>query len=183
MISRLVEQKGFDLLLDTIDRLMEMPVELVILGKGQPEIESGLQKIADKYPGRISLNLLFDNQLAHKIEAGADAFLMPSQYEPCGLNQMFSQVYGTVPIVRNVGGLADSVTDVDEGGERATGFHIHEHSPESLIEAVKKSYDWYMTKDRWLQLVKNGMSQNFSWNVSVEKYLDLYNSVQVPAAV
>jgi len=183
IISRLVIQKGMDLLLGAGNRLMELPICLIILGKGQPEIEKGLKKLADRFPGRISFTSSFNNKLAHQIEAGADAFLMPSIYEPCGLNQIYSQRYGTVPIVRRTGGLLDTVIEFNSKTGEGTGFFFKEKTPEALLNAVQRAYKCFQKPELWKKIARNGMSQDFSWEHSVEQYLQVYNTVMEEAVV
>ena len=177
IISRLADQKGFDLIAEIIDKIMEMDLQIVILGTGEPKYHTLFEEIGKKYKKKISLNIKFDNTLAHKIEAGSDMFLMPSKYEPCGLNQLYSLKYGTVPIVRHTGGLADSITDytpeANKKGE-ATGFKFYEYKSAELFETIKKALKVYNTEPSWYKLRKNGMLKDFSWNASAKKYEKLF---------
>jgi len=127
-----------------------------------------------RHPGRISVRLAFDNRLAHKIEAGADIFLMPSRYEPCGLNQIYSMKYGTVPVVRNTGGLADTVVDADRDPGRGTGFAFDRYDGQELKEAISRALAAYTDRKRWKAIVLRGMEQDFSWGASARQYADLY---------
>ncbi|MBZ0264873.1 glycogen synthase GlgA [bacterium] len=183
MVTRLVSQKGLDLVIGAIDRLMSMPIQLVILGTGQKEIEEELLKVAEKYPGRISLTNKFDNRLAHLIEAGSDAFLMPSLYEPCGLNQMYSQRYGTPPIVRKTGGLADSVSEFDPSTGEGTGFVFEAYSSEAMLDAISRALTLFKDKEKWRQVMINGMQKDMSWMASAEKYLEIYDKAMSLEAV
>ncbi|MBI4341843.1 MAG: glycogen synthase GlgA [Candidatus Omnitrophica bacterium] len=177
MIQRLAEQKGIDLLVGAMEELMKLPVQLVILGTGDPVYHQQLERLAKRFPDRLAVNLTFDNALAHQIEAGADAFLMPSRFEPCGLNQMYSMRFGTVPIVRRVGGLADTVVDVTpaaKASKTATGFVFEEHSSRALLEAVKRTVTAFNDHPLWTLLMQTGMRQDFSWGRSARAYADVY---------
>ena len=177
MIQRLAEQKGIDIFAQALEELMTLPLQIVILGTGDPKYHQLLQTLAAKYPKRLKLNLKFDNALAHQIEAGADAFLMPSRFEPCGLNQMYSMRFGTVPIVRRVGGLADTVTDVTPqttAAKTATGFVIAEHSARALANAVKRALAAFGDHALWTRLMQTGMRQDSSWSRSARTYVQLY---------
>ena len=160
MIQRLAEQKGIDLFVQALEALMALPVQIVILGTGDPAYHQQLQEVAAKFPDRLAVTLKFDNALAHSIEAGADAFLMPSRFEPCGLNQMYSMRFGTVPIVRRVGGLADTVTDLtphNRSAGTATGFVFEPHTPVALVEAVKRALMAFGDHPLWAGLVRADM--------------------------
>lgn len=177
MIQRLAEQKGIDLFVQALETLMTLPIQIVILGTGDPKYHEQLQQAAAAFPGRLSVNLKFDNALAHQIEAGADAFLMPSRFEPCGLNQMYSLRYGTVPIVKRVGGLADTIVDVTPETSRAktaTGFVFDGHSASALIRAVKRALAAFRDHTLWRQLMHTGMRQDFSWDHSAREYVKVY---------
>lgn len=181
MISRLAKQKGFDLLEQCLDEIMALDVQMVILGTGDPVYHRMLQAAAKRYPDRLTVNLTFNNPLAHQIEAGADMFLMPSRYEPCGLNQLFSLKYGTIPIVRKTGGLADSIVHatakaIREG--KGTGFVFEKYDSSALFAAVKKAVLMYRERrDRWARLIQNAMAQNFSWDVSARAYEALFQKI------
>ena len=180
MIQRLAEQKGIDIFVEALEALMTLPIQIVILGTGDPKYHAQLQQAAATFPGRLSVSLAFDNALAHQIEAGAEAFLMPSRFEPCGLNQMYSMRYGTVPIVKRVGGLADTVVDVTPETSRAktaTGFVFNEHSAAALIGAVKRALAAFRDHALWNQLVQSGMRQDFSWDHSAREYVSVYERV------
>jgi starch synthase len=177
MIQRLAEQKGIDIFVQAFESLMALPVQIVILGTGDPAYHRQLEQLAKRFPDRLAVSLAFDNALAHQIEAGADAFLMPSRFEPCGLNQMYSMRFGTVPIVRQVGGLADTVVDVNPrtlADRRATGFVFDAHTPKALAEAVGRAVAAFRDHALWRGLVQTGMRQDFSWTRSAGTYLQLY---------
>ena len=177
MIQRLVEQKGIDIFVEALEGLMSLPVQIVVLGTGDPKYHEALSALAKRFPRRLSVSLAFDNALAHQIEAGADAFLMPSRFEPCGLNQLYSLRYGTVPIVKNVGGLADTVVDLTPGTQAenaATGFVFEEHSARALLEAVRRAATAFRDHALWLQLMRVGMQQDVSWTRSAAAYVNIY---------
>jgi starch synthase len=177
MISRLADQKGFDILAEALPELLKTDVQFVILGTGEPKYHDLLTRAQAEGGGHVSVTLGFDNSLAHQIEAGSDMFLMPSRYEPCGLNQLYSLRYGTVPIVRKTGGLADSIVNASESGiagGKATGFVFAPYTGKALAAAVKKAAKTYGDRKAWEQLMKNGMAQDFSWDASAKKYVALY---------
>lgn len=177
MISRLATQKGFDLLEKILPGLMESSVNMVILGSGDAAIEENLKLMQERYPNRLKLNFQFDEQLAHLIEAGSDIFLMPSRYEPCGLNQMYSLLYGTIPVVHATGGLDDSVVDVLENPYTGTGFKFQSYEPEEFLEAVQSALHLYSRPDRWKEIQRRAMSQDFSWDRSAGEYVKIYEKV------
>lgn len=177
MISRLVEQKGFDLMDDTLDDLLSRDVHLVILGTGETRYHRLLEEAKEEFPEKIGLEFAYDNPLAHLIEAGSDMFLMPSKYEPCGLNQMYSLKYGTIPIVHATGGLADTIRDFDPDSKQGNGFSFREYTPEALLDAVDRAIDTFRNKARWKFLRDNAMRCDFSWEVSARKYLELYQNI------
>ncbi len=180
LIGRLVEQKGIDLILECLPEMMEMEVQFVLLGSGDKVFEKKLQAIALQYPNKMSINIGYDEGLSHLIEAGADVFLMPSRFEPCGLNQMYSQRYGTIPIVRKTGGLADTVTDTLPEtllNNSASGIVFNEASAGSLLEAIKRALILYSTPEYWKKMQVSGMKKDFSWQKSAEKYLSIYDSL------
>lgn len=178
VIARLVEQKGIDLILKAADPLLAGDAQLVVLGEGNPVYHRGLEELKRRYPDRVGLLLGFDEPLAHRIEAGADLFLMPSEYEPSGLNQLYSMKYGTPPVVRATGGLADTVVDCTPetlAADRATGFAFLPHTPAALAEAVARALDLYRHRpDDWLKVVRCGMRQDWSWDRSAAEYEALY---------
>ena len=178
MISRLTEQKGFDLICDGFDELMALGVQLVILGTGDPKYHDELSEWCRKYPQQTALHLRFDNNLAHLIEAGSDIFLMPSRFEPCGLNQMYSMKYGTIPVVRNTGGLADTVIDAAEQPGKGTGFLFEAFESGAMIAAVRNAKEAYNDRSGWGRLMKRAMKNNFSWTSAAEKYIKLYSKLE-----
>lgn len=180
LISRLVEQKGIDLILDCLPEMLTMPVQIVLLGSGNHKFEHRLNNLAQLYPDRLSVTLGYDEALAHLIEAGVDIFLMPSRFEPCGLNQLYSQRYGTIPIVRKTGGLADTIIDALPDSledDRATGIAFHDANADSLLEAIKRSLVLFHQQDNWIKLQRNCMNKDFSWKNSAQQYLSLYREL------
>lgn len=177
MVGRLVEQKGADLVLHAWAELASSGVQLALLGSGDSGLELAWRDIAHRYPGQAATYIGYNEALAHQIEAGADMFLMPSRFEPCGLNQMYSLRYGTLPVVRRVGGLADTVIDADEGGTKANGFVFDAATPAALTRAVQRALALYRDKARWRSLALNGMRQDFSWHKSAQAYTALYQSL------
>jgi starch synthase len=177
-IGRLVDQKGVDLILDMLDELFQHPVQLVVLGSGDRALEKRLEEAAQRYPDQLSVQVGYDERLAHRIEAGADCLLMPSRYEPCGLNQMYSLAYGTVPIVHRTGGLADTVVDLNETTAldySATGFSYDDETPEAVLDACVRALSYFQTsRINWWKLVISGMKKDFSWPASAARYFELY---------
>jgi len=178
MIGRLFEQKGFDLVAHVIDDLLRRDIQLVILGTGRVEFHNLLHRVQQANPKKVAVAFAFDNALAHLIEAGSDMFLMPSRYEPCGLNQLYSLAYGTPPIVRDVGGLADTITDTNQetlGNGTATGFKFSDYSGEAMMGCLDRALDLYFTRpEDWRRVQKNGMAQDWSWEQSARKYVQVY---------
>jgi starch synthase len=177
IVSRLADQKGFDLITEAIEEITALDLQMVVLGTGQQRYHDLLQQIASRYPGKIGIRLSFDNELAHKIEAGCDMFLMPSKFEPCGLNQLYSFRYGTIPIVRRTGGLADTVVPFDHG--KGTGFSFLEYSSEGMMAAIRNALEVYSNPSRWRPLMIRAMSQDWSWSRSARQYLQLYQSIYI----
>jgi starch synthase len=153
---------------------MALPLRLVILGSGNKRFEEMLQATSIRYPDKLSVNLKFDDPLAHLIEAGSDMFLMPSKYEPCGLNQLYSLRYGTIPIVRATGGLKDSVVDADARPFEGTGFAFDLYTAEAMLETVQRALWAFNDRVRWADIVRRAMSADFSWHKSAGKYVELY---------
>jgi starch synthase len=174
IISRLADQKGFDILTPIIDQIVKDGFQLVVLGTGDEHYHRLFTEIAQKYPDRIGVKLTFSNQLAHKIEAGADIFLMPSRYEPCGLNQMYSLKYGTVPLVRATGGLDDTIVDYP-AKRSGNGFKFEEYTSAALLEKLKQAKKFFENKAEWERIMINGMLCDFSWGASARKYVELYH--------
>ncbi len=180
MISRLAEQKGVDLLIVIMDDLMKRDLQLVILGIGDEKYHQMLREIALKYKRKLSVNIMFDNQLAHQIEAGADIFLMPSKYEPCGLSQMYSLRYGTIPVVRETGGLVDTIIDANDLNLKngtATGFTLKGYFATEFLFAIDRALELYKSKTKWNALRRNAMKQDWSWKRSTREYVELFKSV------
>jgi starch synthase len=180
LIGRLVEQKGIDLILESLPEMVAMDMQFVLLGSGDKGFEKQLQELAHLYPDKIAITIGYDESLAHLIEAGADIFLMPSRFEPCGLNQMYSQRYGTLPIVRKTGGLADTVVDTlpeTLDNQTASGIVFNEASSGSLLEAIKRTLILYNSPDIWKKMQINAMKKDFSWQRSAEQYLALYENL------
>jgi starch synthase len=179
-IGRLVDQKGVDLILQVLPGIMDSGAQAVFLGSGNEEIERALHKLNDKYHSRVGVYIGYDEGLSHRIEAGCDCFLMPSRFEPCGLNQIYSLRYGTVPIVRNTGGLADTIVNVSTASladGSATGFMFEEANGASLWDAVERAIDFYHRPDQaWQILATTGMRQDLSWEASASHYLELYEA-------
>ncbi|MCC6206653.1 MAG: glycogen synthase GlgA [Gammaproteobacteria bacterium] len=177
MIGRLAEQKGFDLMLDALPQLLRQPVQLIVLGSGSRQLEEQLRQAVATYPGRVAAHFGYSEALAHQIEAGADIFLMPSRYEPCGLNQIYSLRYGTVPVVHRTGGLANTVVDAtDETLRRgsATGFIFDEPTPAALLAALDRALACHRQPRAWKRLAYVGMQQEFGWRQSAHQYAELY---------
>lgn len=177
MVGRLVEQKGVDLVLDAWPALARQPLQLVVLGSGEAAYEDAWRRAGALTPGKLAVKIGYDEALAHRIEAGADMFLMPSRFEPCGLNQMYSLRYGTVPIVRRVGGLADTVIDArpeNLRANRATGIVFDPATPQALLQAVARALELYDNRRAWKKLALTGMRKDFSWRRSAREYLKLY---------
>jgi starch synthase len=178
IVSRMVEQKGFDLLAQLRGDLLALGAQFAVLGSGEPRYEQFWQALAAEAPDRVSVTLGYDEALAHVIEAGSDVFLMPSRFEPCGLNQMYSLRYGTVPVVRNVGGLADSVTPWREGQPGGTGFVFDAYTPEALLAALRDAVAVYrLLPDEWRRLQQRGMALDLSWDRSARAYVRVYKGV------
>ncbi|MDG3004156.1 glycogen synthase GlgA [Paludisphaera mucosa] len=180
-IGRLDPQKGWDLLADVAERLLARDVQLVVLGTGHPKYHDLLESLARRHPGKVWAYLGFSDDLAHQIEAGADVFLMPSLFEPCGLNQLYSLAHGTVPVVHATGGLVDTVVDLDptslaEG--RATGFVFRDASPAALWGALERALDAWGDRETWRKLVRAGMSGDWSWHRSAQRYVEIYREIQ-----
>ncbi len=178
IVSRLVDQKGFDLIEESIEEITRLDIQMIVLGIGQPKYQDLFRRLATLHPQKISAKIGFDQKLAHLVEAGSDMFLMPSRYEPCGLSQLYSLRYGTVPIVRATGGLTDTVINYDLYTDTGTGFSFTNYSAQEMLIAVKRALNLFSDPQRWHDLVVRGMSQNWSWERSAEKYLELYQKVR-----
>jgi starch synthase len=176
-ISRLSDQKGFDLILDVIGQVLDRGVNFVLLGSGADSYERAFQALKDSRPSQVGVYLGYSNEIAHKIEAGADIFLMPSRFEPCGLNQMYSLKYGTVPVVRAAGGLEDTIENFDRTTGRGNGFKFAEYSPARLLEKIYEALLTFADQRLWNSLMMNGMAADFSWNKSAERYIEMYRRI------
>ncbi len=177
IVSRLAKQKGLDLLLEAFDDLIEMGCDLVLLGTGEGIYHDAFAEKKRQYPNGFGLKLGYDEGLSHLIYAGSDMFLMPSLYEPCGLGQMIALRYGSIPVVRKTGGLADTITDYDEGIEKSNGFIFVEFTSRALRQATSRAVKLYKDKASWNKLVARAMNCDFSWDASARKYHDLYQSL------
>lgn len=178
MITRLADQKGLDLLEDTIDDILGLDLQFVLLGTGEQHYQNLFLRVKDDYPDKVGLSLTFNAPLARKIYSGSDMFLMPSRFEPCGLGQMIAMRYGSVPIVRAVGGLADTVDDFDPRTGSGNGFVFEEYESWALFAAVVRATENYKHADSWRQLQVNGMRADFSWDASAREYVELYRRAQ-----
>ncbi len=174
IISRLVAQKGFDIVVRAWWDLLQRPVRMIVLGTGEPAVQDGFRALAERAPDRFAVRFAYDNALAHKIEAGADMFLMPSRYEPCGLTQMYSLRYGTVPIVRSTGGLVDTVDPYDPATGQGTGFGFDYPDGTGLVWALDQALAVYQDRETWQRLMRNGMAKDFSWERSARSYVDVF---------
>jgi len=177
VISRLADQKGFDLIAEDIEKVLDMGVAFVLLGTGNVKYHEIFEKIAKNHPKRTGIRIAFNEKLAHKIEAGSDMFLMPSRYEPCGLNQMYSLKYGTIPIVRATGGLDDTIKSYNRRSRKGNGFKFTAYKHKALLSTIRHAVELYADKDHWRQIVKNAMSEDFSWAASAKEYFKLYKSI------
>jgi starch synthase len=182
LVSRLVEQKGIDLVLAAGEALLKLDAAFVFVGSGEARYEQGLRELAAAHPTRVGVRIGFDDRLAHLVEAGADMFLMPSRFEPCGLNQMYSLRYGTVPIVHAVGGLDDTIRPYSPRGQRANGFKFREPTPEALVRAVHQAVRVYADPDAWARLMRQGMREDRSWEKSAREYVKVYGRARREAA-
>lgn len=174
MVSRLVDQKGLDLLAALGEELLALEATFVVLGTGEPRYQEMWQTLRERAPERVGVRIGYDDHLAHLIEAGADIFLMPSKFEPCGLNQMYSLRYGTVPVVRAVGGLDDTVENWNPHTGAGTGFKFKDYTPEALRSALGRALDLYHRPEQWLAVQRAGMAKDFSWNASAAAYVKVY---------
>ncbi|MBF8269087.1 MAG: Glycogen synthase, partial [Gammaproteobacteria bacterium] len=177
-ISRLTWQKGIDLILAGIQELLRnSAVQMVVLGSGEAPYEKGLQAAAQSFPGRLAVKLIYDEALAHRIQSGADILLMPSRYEPCGLTQMYSLRYGTIPVVRRTGGLADTITDSTPANlqaQTATGFCFTQAASAEFLQASRAAIASYQSGSHWRQIMQTAMLRDFTWQASAEKYVRVY---------
>jgi len=173
-VGRLAEQKGIDIIVNALDRVLNIGCNFILLGKGDARYQDMLAAVSGRQPGRISVNLAFDDPLAHRIYAASDVFLMPSRFEPCGLGQMISMAYGTAPIVNPVGGFVDTVQNYDSNTKQGTGFAMTNATPDGLVDAIARAHMLWLNKDDWCKFQRVLMNQNFSWESSSQKYLEIY---------
>jgi starch synthase len=178
IVSRFAAQKGFDLILQVADRLAREDMIVVALGAGDKEYEDLFRRLNKQFPQKFAVKVAYDNKIAHKIEAGADMFLMPSRYEPCGLNQIYSLKYGTVPVVRATGGLDDTIENWDPHTRKGTGFKFTEYSGEALLATLRAALQAFRNKESWQALMRNGMNKDFSWTASAREYVKIYERVR-----
>jgi starch synthase len=178
MVTRLVDQKGLDLLAHVFEEILALDVQYVVLGTGEPQYEEMLRNFAQKYPQKVIAQLGFDDELAHHIYAGADILLMPSRFEPCGISQMMAMRYGTIPIVRNTGGLADTVISFEKDPERGNGFHFDNYNAHDFLYVIQRAVKLFQEDQKtWGRIKKNALQTNFSWNHSAQEYLKLYKEL------
>ncbi|HLI84864.1 MAG TPA: glycogen synthase GlgA [Bryobacteraceae bacterium] len=177
MVARLVSQKGIDLVASAFEGLMERGVQFVLLGTGEPQYQDFFRQAARRYPTRVGVRIGFDEKLAHQIEAGCDLFLMPSRYEPGGLNQLYSLRYGTIPVVRATGGLKDSVREFDPASGVGNGFVFESYETAALLDAIRRALALFRRKDEWVRLVKSAMAADYSWDRSAAEYVKLYRKL------
>jgi starch synthase len=176
-ISRLSDQKGFDLVLPIITSVLDRGASFVLLGSGAEYYERAFQSLKDFRPDRVGVYLGYSNELAHKIEAGADMFLMPSRFEPCGLNQMYSLKYGNAPIVRAAGGLDDTIENFDRTAGKGNGFKFYDYDAGKLLEKIYEALLVYASPPLWTRVVSNGMKCDFSWDRSAAHYVEIYQKL------
>ncbi|OPJ57061.1 glycogen synthase GlgA [Alkalithermobacter paradoxus] len=177
MVTRLDSMKGLDLVIHVLDEILSKDVQMVILGSGNPYFENIIKSYKDRYKDKLSINIMFDNSLAHKIYAGSDMFLMPSKFEPCGLAQLIALRYGTIPIVRETGGLKDTVASYNEFTCSGNGFSFTNYNAHDMLYTIERALKFYQDKDVWNQIMKNAMSQDYSWKNSANVYIKLYEDL------
>jgi starch synthase len=177
LVSRLTNQKGFDLIAAAADRLMAFDARWIMIGNGERQYEDAWIALAARYPQKVSATVGFDERKAHYIEAGSDMFLMPSRFEPCGLNQMYSLRYGTVPIVRATGGLNDTVVDIGDFPDRGTGFKFRDYTPDALVATVARALMVFKNQEVWKRMQQRGMREDHSWDASAAEYVKVYRSL------
>lgn len=182
IVSRFAAQKGFDLIAQVADRLARENMIVVALGAGDKEYEELFRRLQQQFPQKFAAKVAYDNAIAHKIEAGSDMFLMPSKYEPCGLNQIYSLKYGTVPVVRATGGLDDTIESFDARSGKGTGFKFSDYSGEALLQTIRGALAAFADPVSWQKLMRNGMTKDFSWNASAREYVRIYEKVKLTRA-
>ncbi len=177
MVSRLVEQKGIDLIIEAFPEIMKMNLQVIILGTGEKQYHTKLEALAKKYPDKFILQLGYDDELSHLIEGASDMFLMPSKFEPCGLNQLYSLKYGTIPIVRRTGGLADTVKEVNPQKGTGTGFSFDSYKSAEMVKALQRAIAVFRDQKSWQKIMRNAMAEDFSWTFSARQYAELYTKI------
>lgn len=176
VVSRLTSQKGLDLLVAILPQLIDAGAQIIVQGTGDPELEATFLDLRSRYPNDCGVNIAYNDRLAHLIEGGSDIFLMPSRFEPCGMNQMYSMRYGTIPIVREIGGLADTITNVGESPQ-GNGFVFKKANAGELLAACMQAMEFYRDRDVWRELVRRAMKTEFSWKQTAKEYIQLYSSI------
>lgn len=176
MIPRIGYQKGVALIIEAADQIFSNDINFILLGQGDSELKEKLRQVAEKYPDKFKLKFAFDEILSHQIEAGSDFFLMPSQYEPCGLNSMYSITYGTIPIVRATGGLKDIVKDFNPDSGEGNGISFNDYNVESLVGAIYRAINYYKEGSHQ-KIIENGIGIDYSWGKAAEEYAEIYKSV------
>jgi starch synthase len=182
LVSRLVDQKGLDLIAEIMPKFLEQDAQLVVLGTGDPRYHQFFEDLKRQHPTRVAAELRFDNRLAKLIYAGSDLFLMPSRFEPCGLGQMIAMKYGTVPVVRKTGGLADSVENLSLDGLTGNGFVFDEYLGDQLFFTLRRGLEAFRQPKLWKELVNRAMKADFSWDASAAKYLEHYRKIAASQA-
>jgi len=177
VIANINEQKGMDIVLNAIPEIMKLDVKMCVLGEGDPDLIDAFMDAQQKFQGRLTVNVTYDDKIAHLMEAGSDIFLIPSRNEPCGLYQIFSMKYGTVPVVAPTGGLLDTVDEYDPKIEEGSGFIMEKHDAKSLVNAIKNALDVYADKEKWSKLQKDIMQEDYSWDISAKRYVDIYKRI------
>lgn len=177
LVSRLVDQKGLDLIAQAMDELMGMDIQFVIVGTGEAKYENMFRHYAWCNPTKVSANIMFSNELAHKVYAACDLFLMPSMFEPCGLGQLIALAYGTLPIVRETGGLRDTIQSYNEFTGEGNGFSFVAYNSHDMMYTIRRAVGFFSNKEVWQKLVRRAMKENFSWGESAKKYIELYQSL------
>jgi starch synthase len=176
VVGRLSEQKGLNLIIESIPEILSSDVKLVVLGKGDERYHKIFREISQRYADKVSVTIGFDETLAHKIYAGSDFLLMPSKYEPCGLGQLVSLRYGCIPVARRTGGLMDTIQDYEPLASRGTGFLFSDFTPSAMQDALKRAFCLYMDEGKRTEMIKDGMKMDFSWKKSALRYIELYKA-------
>ena len=178
MIPKIGDQKGVPLFIEAADEIFKNDIQMILLGEGGSGLKKQLKEIEEKYPEKFKTVFAFDQEMAHRLEAGSDIFLMPSQYEPCGLNLMYSMLYGTVPVVRTTGGLNDIAKEFDAGSGEGNSFTFEDYSKDALLEAFSKAVETFKDKETWMKIVENGMNEDFSWDEGAKEYEEIYKKLK-----